>query len=187
MGIHHAGERDHAHFGGAAADVHHHRAGRLFDRQAGADGGGHRLLNQIDNRRAGINRRVADGVTLHLGRAAGHADNDARRRRPFAAVYLADKGAEHFLGNVQIGNHTVFHRADGLDAARGAAEHFFRFRAHRQRDFLAGIDIGLHRHHRRFVQHNAFAFDVNQGIGGSQVDGQVVGKVAGEKAEHNQS
>ena len=43
-----AAQRQHGHFGGAAADVHHHRAGGFADRQPGADGGRHGFLDQID-------------------------------------------------------------------------------------------------------------------------------------------
>src|SRR5262249_16712339 len=48
-----AGQRDDGDFGGAAADVDDHAARRLGDRQARADGGGHRLLDQIDLARSG--------------------------------------------------------------------------------------------------------------------------------------
>ena len=42
-----AAERNHTDFAGAAANVEHHGTGRFADRQVGADGGGHRLLNQV--------------------------------------------------------------------------------------------------------------------------------------------
>ena len=45
--------RDHGHLGRAATDVHDHVSGRLGDRQAGADRGRHRLLDQVDLSRAG--------------------------------------------------------------------------------------------------------------------------------------
>ncbi|MBU3724750.1 MAG: Asp-tRNA(Asn)/Glu-tRNA(Gln) amidotransferase subunit GatC [Burkholderiaceae bacterium] len=40
------------------------------------------------------------------------------------------------------------------------------------------------RHHRGFIQHNAFAPNENQGIGGSQVDRDVLGEVITKKANH---
>ena len=73
-----AAQGDHAHFRGAAADVDHHGAGGFRDRQAGADGRGHGLLDQLDLAGAGAEGRLADRPALDLGRAAGHADDDAR-------------------------------------------------------------------------------------------------------------
>ena len=61
---------------GAAADVHHHVAVGLGDVDAGADGGGHRLLNEVDLPGAGLDARVDDGALLHLGDAGGDADDD---------------------------------------------------------------------------------------------------------------
>ena len=48
-----AAQRQHRHFGGAAADIHHHRAGGFGDRKAGADRRRHRLLDQKDAAGAG--------------------------------------------------------------------------------------------------------------------------------------
>ena len=47
------------HLGGAAADVHDHAGGRLDDRQARADAGGHGLLHQEDAPRAVQPRQFA--------------------------------------------------------------------------------------------------------------------------------
>src|SRR5918994_595759 len=44
---HDAAEADNGHLGRAAADVDDHVPGRLLDRQAGADGRGHRLLDDV--------------------------------------------------------------------------------------------------------------------------------------------
>ena len=53
-----AAERQHRHFGGAAADIDDHRAGGLGDRQAGADRRRHRLLDQEDAAGAGRHRPI---------------------------------------------------------------------------------------------------------------------------------
>ena len=45
---------------------------------------------------------------------------------------------EHLLGDVEIGNHSVFHRTDGGNASRGAAQHQFGFMSDRQYGFLSG-------------------------------------------------
>ena len=49
-----------------------------LDRHAGADGGGHGFLDQVHLARAGAGGRFPDGAPLHLGGAAGHADQHPR-------------------------------------------------------------------------------------------------------------
>ena len=81
-----AAERDDGHLGGAAADVDHHVAGRLAHRQAGADRGRHRLLDQVGLAGAGREARLLDRALLHPG--------DARRaRRPPRAGAPSGSGA----------------------------------------------------------------------------------------------
>ena len=46
--------------------------------QAGADGGRHRLLDEVAAARAGVEGGVVDGALFDLGDAAGDADDDAR-------------------------------------------------------------------------------------------------------------
>ena len=186
MRIHHAVQRNHTHFGGAAANIHHHRACGFFNGQACANRGCHRFFNQINGGCARFLRRIADGFALHLRCAARHANHNARRGCPFAAVYFADKSFEHFACNHKIGNHAVFHRADSLDRTWGAPQHFFGFCAHRQR-FIAPRVVHLHRYDRRFIQHNAFAFDVNQRIGCAQVNRNIVRKITRKEVQHKKS
>ena len=73
-----AAQADDRDLGGAAADVDDEAPGRLAHRQAGTDGGRHRLLDQAGPARAGVDRRVADGALLDLGHARRDADQDAR-------------------------------------------------------------------------------------------------------------
>ena len=40
----------------------------------------------------------------------------------------------------------------------------------------AGAAILADGHHRGFVQHDALAADVDQGVGGAQIDGEIVGE-----------
>jgi hypothetical protein len=39
---------------------------------------------------------------------------------------------------------------------------------------------------RRFVEHDAFAAHVDERIGGTEVDRQIVGEVAAQESEHGQ-
>ena len=59
-----AAERDHRDLARAAADVDDHRAGRLADRQAGADRRRHRLLDQVGLARAGREAGLLDRALL---------------------------------------------------------------------------------------------------------------------------
>ena len=104
-------------------------------------------------------------LALHLGGAAGNADNNTRRGGEAAVVYLADEMLEHFLGNIEIGNHPVLHRAHRLDTAGCTPQHALGFRAHRHRGVFIVAHVVGQRHHRRFVQNDTAAFDVNQGVG----------------------
>jgi hypothetical protein len=184
--IDHAAQGDHAHFGGAAADIHHHRAGRVGHRHAGADGRGHGLFDQIDVAGAGAEGRFTDGATLDLGGAAGHADDDARAGREQAGVVnLLDELLEHLLGHGEVGDHAVLHRPDGRDVARRLAQHLLGRHAHGQDGFL-GVRpaFGADRHHGRFVEDDALAANVDQGVGGAKVDGEIVRKIGAQGTKH---
>ena len=115
-------ERDHRDLARAAADVDDHRAGGLAHRQAGADRGRHRLLDQVGLARAGAQARLLDRALLHAGDARGHAHDDARMR-PAVLVHLLDEVAQHLLGDVEVGDDAVLERADRGDRAGRAAEH----------------------------------------------------------------
>src|SRR3954468_13066573 len=91
-------------------------------RQAGADRGGHRLLDEVRLTRPGRQARLLDRALLDAGHARGHADDDARVR-PAVLVHLLDEVAQHLLGHVEVGDHAVLQRPDGLDRAGRAAEH----------------------------------------------------------------
>ena len=80
-GVDHPAQRDHRDVGGAAADVDDHAAGRLGDRQPGADRGGHRLVDQVHFAGLGAVAAVDDGAALDLGDARRDADDQAVRRQ----------------------------------------------------------------------------------------------------------
>jgi hypothetical protein len=179
-------ERDHRDFGGAAADVDDHRAAGLGHRQAGADRGGHRFLDQVHLARTGLLGRFLDRAALHVRRAAGHAHQHARTGLEEARlVHLLDEVLQHFLGVGEVGDHAVLHRSHRGDVAGRAAEHLLGFAADRGDRAVAAVGaIVAHRDHRRFVQDDALAADEDEGVGRAQVDGQVVGKHAAELLEH---
>jgi len=91
-------------------------------------------------------------------------------------VHLADEVAQHRLGDVEVGDDAVLHRADGGDVARGAAEHSLSLvadGADLARDGIEGDD-------GRLAEDDALVFDVNERVGGAKVDADVVGEVTEE-------
>ena len=115
------------------------------------------------------------GAAFDLGRAAGHADDDARagRKQPALVDHL-DELLEHLLGDGEVGNHAILHRADRLNIAGHLAQHGLGFLADGLDGLLAlrpafvadGDDRG-------FVQHDALVTHVDQRVGGTQVDGKI--------------
>ena len=73
-----ATEGDHRDLGGAAADVDDHVAGRLADRQAGADRRRHRLLDDENLAGTGVVGRFLDRPLLDAGHPTGDTHDDAR-------------------------------------------------------------------------------------------------------------
>ena len=187
IGVHDAAQGNHANFGGAAADVDHHRAGGFRDRQPCTDGSRHGFFQQIHLGSACAQRRFADGAPLHLGGATGNTDDDARVGREHRArMRHAHELLEHLFGDREVGNHAVLHRADGLHVAGNLAQHQLGLAAHGRDGALAARGrVGPDRHHRRLVQHDALALGIDQGVGRSQVDGQVVRKVFLDETEHD--
>ena len=173
-----AAERDHRDLGRAAADVDDHVPGRLADRQPGADRGGHRLLDQVGLARAGRERRVLDRALLDPGHARRHADDHARVREA-VLVHLLDEVAQHLLGDVEVGDDAVLQRPDRRDRARRAPEHPLRLDAD-------GVDVAralVDRDDGRLGEHDAAAADVDERVGGAEVDGHVAAAESGEGVE----
>src|SRR5204862_417309 len=81
---------------------------------------------------AGADRAFADRAARDLGRAAGHADDDARRgREQLVVVHFLDELLEHLLGDGEVGDDAVLHRPDGDDVAGSFPEHLLRLPADR--------------------------------------------------------
>jgi hypothetical protein len=94
-------------------------------------------------------------------------------------VRLADEVLKHLLRHFKIGDHPVAHRPDGDDVAGCAAEHLLRV-------LTNSLDIICHlinSDDRWLAQHYPTPFSVNECVGGTQIDGQVVGTQSGEQGE----
>src|SRR5258708_23743875 len=148
---HDAAQRDHGDLGRAAADVHDHIAGRLVDRQPSADGGSHRLLDDVHAPRARLMAGFLDGALLDSGDSAWHGADNSRLRQAAAPVDLLNEVAQHALRNVKVSDYAVFKRPDGDDIARSAANHALGFEA--DCDYLSSV--GIECDDSWFIQNNS--------------------------------
>ena len=97
----------------------------------------------------------------------------------FAAMRLLNEVIQHLLGDLEIGNHAVFHRLDGDDVAGGAAEHLLGL-------FADGLDftgVLVDGDDGGFVDDDALATRIHERVGGAEVDGQIAGENAEQRAE----
>src|SRR6185436_5775973 len=135
-----AAEGEHSDLGGAATDIHDHRACRLSHRQPGADRGRHRLFDQPDLAGASGFGGFLDGAALDGGGAGGHAHDDLRPgERPAVVMHFADEMLDHLFRDFEIGDDAVAQRADCLDISGGAAQHQLGFIAYSQNVFFATV------------------------------------------------
>jgi hypothetical protein len=179
--INDAAEGEHSHLGRATTDIDDHRARGLLDRQTRADRGGHGLLDEEHAPGAGELRGFLNGAPLHRGRARRHADHDLRAHKGPPIMHLADEMLDHFLGDLEIGDDAVSHRADRLDIAGGATEHHLGRVADGFDDLLAVAY--LERDDGGLVQDDPPAFDIDEGVGGAEIDRHVGRNHAEETAE----
>jgi hypothetical protein len=84
-------------------------------------------------------------------------------------VGLLDEVLEHLLRDLEVGDDAVLHGPDRLDVPWGLAEHLLGLGPHRLDpvgDAVDGDDGGLH-------HGDAAASHVDQGVGGSEIDGEI--------------
>src|SRR5690606_22149523 len=184
-GIDDAVQGQHGHLRRAAADVQHHGAARLVHRHVGADRGRHRFLDQVHLAGAGADGGFLDGAALDLGRAAGHADQYPRAGLEEARlVHLLDEVLQHLLGDGEVGDDAVLQRPDGLDVAGRTAKHGLGFGADRSDALRAAITVLPDGNNRGLVEDDSLAPAVNQRVGGTEINGKVVGKKPADAIEH---
>jgi hypothetical protein len=176
-----AGERDHRDVGGAAADVDDHVAGRLGDRHAGADRGGHRFLDQVHFTGLGAVGAVLDRALLHLRDFGRDADDDAWPDPDIPVVRLLDEVGQHLLGDLEVGDDAVLHRFDGDDVAGRPTQHLLRILADR---FDAAVDL-VDGDNRGLVDHDALATRVDACIGGAEINGEIAREQRQKRAKRH--
>src|SRR6185437_15395775 len=96
-----------------------------------------------------------------------------------AIVRFADEVLKHFLSHFKVGDYSVSHRPDGDDVAGGPAKHLLCVLT----DGLDRICHLINGDDGGFAQHDAASFGVDKGVGGAEIDGQVVGTQSGEQRE----
>ena len=132
-----------------------------------ADSRRQRLADEKCLARAGMQRRVAHGASLHAGHSGRNADHHLGLDQRKAPAGLVDEVAQHLLRDDVVGDHAVAHRADDLDRLpRLAAEHVARFEADRFDFAIFGGD----RDDGRLVDHDAAAAHKDQHIRGPEID-----------------
>ena len=103
-------------------------------------------------------------------------------------MHHLDELLEHLLGDGEVGDHAVLHRADRLDVTGHLAQHGLGFFANGLDGLFAlGASFVADRDHGGLVEHDALVAYENQGIGGTEVDRQIGGKVPTESSKHHMS
>ena len=157
------------------------RPGRLADRQAGADRGGHRLLDEPGPAGAGVERRVADGALLDLGHAGRDAEEHPRPGdHADPGVDLVDEVLDHLLGHVEVADDPVAERPDRDDVGRRPADHPLGLGPDRQ----DALGLGVDGHDGRLAHDDPAIADVDQRVGRPEVDPDVAGEDAEDPVEH---
>ena len=141
--------------------------------QSCSQAGCQRLFNQEHPSGTGLDGGVDDAALLDFGDAAGNADDHTGLRCKHGSL---GGGFEHLLehahGHLMVGDHTLPQRPHGNHVAGSAVQHIPGSRAHLK--YFAGVAI--QRNHRRLPNHKALSVGINQNIGGTQVNAQVIGK-----------
>ena len=170
-------ERDDRHLSGPTANVDDHVSGRLMDWQPDTDGGGHWLLeNEHRLARPGRFRHFLHGPLLDPGDPGWDADDHPGPDQAPRARHPADEVGQHLLAEVEIGDHSVAQRPDGLDVAGCAADHALGLHTHGQQPIVPGIDGN----HRRLIEYDATTAHIHQGVGCPEIHGHIPAKGAGE-------
>ena len=172
-------ERDDRDLAGAAADVDDHRAGRLADRQAGADRRRHRLLDQVGLARA---------------RATGTPPRPRASRRPVTpeGTQTTTRGcAQRFWCTFWMKWRSISSVTSKSAITPSFSGRIAEIVPGRAAEHPLGLDPdGVHlagarvdRDDARLGQHDAAAAHVDERVGGAEVDRHVAAAEPGQVAE----
>ena len=163
-----AAQRQHRDIRGSSADINDHPAIGHGNVDAGAEGRGNGLINEVDLPGTGGHDRLHHGVALNAGDGRRHAD-----RHPgldhVGAVHLIDEAADELTGHGVVTDDAVFQRENRGNIVGRAAHHSQCLVAHLQHGVLAGI----HGHYAGLVEHNALPCLRNDDGGSTKVNADI--------------
>ena len=164
-----AAEAQHGDVGGAAADVDDHPAIGDGDVDAGAEGGGDRLIDEVDLTGTGGHDGLHHGVALDAGDGGGHADGHPGLDH-VGAVDLIDEAADQLAGHGVVADDAVLQREDGGDVVGRAAHHCEGLVSCLEHAVLAGV----HRHYAGLVEDDALPLLRDDNSRRTKIDTDVV-------------
>jgi hypothetical protein len=88
------------------------------------------------------------------------------------------------LAELEVGDHPVAQRADGVDCARRAAEHLLGQGPDCRPARKDTVGAVLDGDHRRFVQDDPIALDGNERVRSAQIDAEIGAEESTETAKH---
>jgi len=97
-------------------------------------------------------------------------------------VDLLDEVAQHRLGDLEVGDDAVLEGPDGDDVAGRAPDHLLRLRADGEH-LAPAARLLLHRDDGGLVAYDPFALHVDQRIGRSQIDREIVREQSKDRIE----
>jgi hypothetical protein len=127
----------------------------------------------------GLLRGFDHGAALDFRNAARDPDDHIRVDQSIATLDLADKVAQHALRLIEICNDSVLEWADRDDAAGGAAQHPLGLLA----DLFNRFALLVVCDHGWLAEENAATVDMDQGVCSPEIDANVSGEAAEERAK----
>ena len=133
-----------------------------MDRQAGTDGGRHRLLDYVGLAGTCVLGGLLYGTLLDAGNARRNTDDHARLGET-VRVHPADEVTQHHLADLKVRDDTVFQGPDRLDVAGRAADHPLGLDPDGERMTVLDVDGD----DRGLIEHYSAAPHVDEGVGGT--------------------
>ena len=162
-----------SHVGGTAAHVNNEMAVGAADIQTRAQTGSQRLFDQEHTAGTGFDGGVDDAALFNFGNTGGNRDDHTGLGSEQTCL---GGGLEHFLqhtdGHFMVRHDAILQRMHSNDVTGGTAQHIAGCSTDLQD--LAGILV--HCHNRGFPDNQALAVGIDQNIGCTQVNTQVIGK-----------
>ena len=128
-------------------------------------------------------RARSEGGVLHraaldTGHARWDADHELRLKDADLATHLVDEIPEHVFGDHIVRDHAIAHRTERGDRARGSPEHESRLLTHRDDPGPVRAILLRERDDGWLGEDDPLPTDVNDDIGGAQVDADLAGEHA---------